>query len=292
MSEFQEGTLDPDQIIAQAEAASEPRAETAPAPEPQPAAAPTWNGKEWEFEANGQKYFPETRDQALTWMSQGRNYSQRMGELNKTYAQRMAEIEEQANRYKGYDRYSKIDEFARANPDWWEHVEKSYQGRETFQLEPQFQQVLSPILQRLQEAEGVIQEFRSEKERIEYERQDQALDSEIGEIRKQFPNIDLTSVDPASGETLELRVLKHAGQLGTQSFKAAFWDYFGPKLIEMSKTQALESAAKEKEANAKKGLLGTTPTPVKGVNSAQNLRGKSYDQLLQEGLEELGIANQ
>jgi hypothetical protein len=93
-----------------------------------------------------------------------------------------------------------------------------------------------------------------------------------------------------TGETLELRVLKHARELGTQNFKTAFRDYFHDKLMEMAKTQALETAAKEKQELAKKGILGKTPTPTKGLNPASNFRQKSYDQLTQEALSELGIS--
>lgn len=284
--------IDVDQLLEQVEAPSPPRAESAPEPEqaaPSPE-APTWNGTEWEFEWSGKKIVPESRDKLMTWASQGYNYSQRKGELEKTYAERMADIEAQKAKYASFDRYQKVDEFARQNPQWWEHVEKNFQERDTYQLDPALKPVLEPILQKQQALESVLSEWQQEKQKQEYERQDQALGAEIDEIRKQFPNIDLTSVDPASGETLELRVLKHAGELGTTSFRAAFRDYFHDKLIEMSKSSALESAAKEKEQMAKKGILGKSPTPVKGIAPAQNLRGKSYDQLTQEALAELGIA--
>lgn len=282
--------IDADKLLQEIEAPTPPQ-EVQPAAAPEPAAAQSsWNGDEWAFETNGKKIVPEGRDHLIKWASQGYNYSQRMGELNKTFAQKQAELEAERAKYEGYDRYHKVNEYARQNPQWWEHVEKSFQNRETYQVPQELQGVLNPLLQRLQATEGVLQEFQSEKQRQEYERQDQALDTEINEIREKFPNIDLNSVDPASGETLELRVLKHAGQLGTTSFRAAFRDYFHDKLIELSKATALETAAKEKEQNAKKGILGKTPAPVKGLNPAQNTRGKSYDQLAQEAMAEMGIS--
>lgn len=281
--------IDADKLLEEIESPTPPTDEAAAPPEQ--AAAPAWNGDEWGFEWNGKKIVPDSRDKVMQWQSLGYNYSQRMGELNKTHAQKMAEIEERAKQYQGYDRYKSVDEYARTNPQWWEHVEKSYQARDVPQnLDPSLAPVLNPLLERLNQTESVLGQWQQEKQQQEYERQDQALDTEIDEIRKTFPNIDLNSVDPASGETLELRVLKHAGQLGTSSFRAAFRDYFHDKLIELSKASALESAAKEKEANAKKGILGNSRAPVKGITPAQNIRGKSYDQLAQEALAEMGAS--
>ncbi len=281
-----------DQLLAEVEAPSAPRAESAPeaaAETPAPeAAAPEWNGTDWEFDWNGKKVAPDSRDKAKTWMAQGYNYSQRMGELNKTHAQRLAEIEEIKQKYSGYDRYKAVDEYARQNPQWWEHVEKSFGTREKPQVDPSLEPVLNPILERLQQTESVLSQWQQEKQQQELQRQDQSLDTEIEEIRKSHPNIDLTSVDPASGETLELRVLKHANQIGTNSFKAAFRDYFYDQLIELEKSKALESVAKEKQAHAQKGILGRTPAPVKGIQPAQNHRNKSYDELVREGLAEFG----
>ena len=56
----------------------------------------------------------------------------------------------------------------------------------------------------------------------------------------------------------------------------------------MAKSQALEGAAKGQQDLAKKGVLGKTTIPTKGL-SLNTHRGKSYDQLTQEALAELGI---
>jgi hypothetical protein len=263
---------------------------TAPSAEPP---APTWNGQEWEFEVNGKKIFPDSREKARTWLSQGYNYSQRMGELKSTYAQRLADIEAKersyTEKYSGYDRYAEIDQFAKTNPDWWKHVETSWQSRDIpVGVDPNAEKLLSPVLQRLQQTESVLQQWQQEKADQERQRQDQELDKEIASTREQYPKIDLSAVDPATGETLEYAVLRHANQLGITSFRSAFRDYFHDKLVELAKADALEIHAKEKQQLAKKGVLGTTPAPVKGQPVA-NHRGKSYDQITQEVLNNLGI---
>lgn len=284
--------IDVDALLNEVEAPAteRPMSEEAPTTEAAPEAATSdWKGDDFGFDWNGKRIVPDSREKLLQWQSLGYNYSQRVGELNKTHAQRMAELDEKAKQYQGYDRYSEIDSYAKQNPDWWQHVQSAYQGRDTQQINPELQPVLNPLLERLQATESVLSQWQQEKQRQEMEAQDKALDADIQSTREAYPTIDLSAVDPATGETLELRVLKHARELGTQSFKTAFRDYFHDKLIDMAKSQALETAAKEKQDLAKRGILGKSPTPTKGINPATNFRQKSYDQLTQEALAELGL---
>jgi hypothetical protein len=290
-----ENPIDVDQLLSEVEKPADERPMSASEsaddrPVEQAPQASEWKGDDWAFDWNGKKIVPDSRDKAMQWQSLGYNYSQRVSELNKTHAQRMAEIEEKAKSYQGFDRYGEVDRYAKENPDWWQHVQSAYQSRGTQQINPELQPVLNPLLERLQATESVLSQWQQDKQRQEIEQQDKALDADIQSTREAYPTIDLDAVDPATGETLELRVLKHARELGTQNFKTAFRDYFHDKLIEMAKTQALETAAKEKQDMAKKGILGRSPTPTKGINPATNFRQKSYDQLTQEALAELGIS--
>lgn len=297
-----------DQLLADIEAPAGERPMTAEAPTPgeapaeaAPAAAegPTWNGTEWEFEVNGKKVAPDSRDKAKIWMSQGYNYSQRMGELNKTHAERLAAIQAQElslkEKYSGYDRYTAIDEYARQNPEWWAHVEKNYQTRDTFNVDEKLQPILNPIVERLNKTESMLTQWQQEQQQKQQEaqlqRQEAELDAEINEIREKFPKIDLTSADPATGESLELQIYKHASKIGTHSFKVAFKDYCHDKLIDLAKADALENAAKDKQKQAKNGVLGQTTAPVKGLKPTVNTKAAWNDPQFdaQQILKEMGI---
>lgn len=254
------------------------------APPAQQTPADWRQGFDWQFDHNGQKVSPDSADKARTWLSLGHNYSQRAAELNKSQAQLAREREELQGKYRGFDRYQEIDQFAKTNPDWWKHVEQSWQQRSTFGQDPNLQ----PLLQRLEATEGLLQTFKQEREQQQLSQQDQALEAEIGEIRKSYPNIDLGSVDD-SGRSLEFRVLQHANEHGINSFRAAFRDYLHDRLVEEAKTQGREAIAKDTQAKTRAGVLGTTPAPTKGLKPANDVRGRSYDQLAQEALAELGI---
>ncbi len=267
-----------DEILASVAPEDAPAGEAAA-----PSAAPTWDRAAWEFEANGKKFSPETREQAMTWMSQGRNYSQRAFEHNNAVKAWERQKSEAEAKYKGYDKYSEIDNYARSNPDWWSHVTQSWQtrGQPSAQGQPQqpdLSSVLNPIQSELQEIRSWRQQQLDTERQRDVERADQALSTEIEEIRGQHANIPFDTPDE-SGKTLEQRVIDHAIKINTSSFRAAFRDYYHDKLVESAKAQNLSAQAKAPAIAAKKGILGVSSVPTKGDDKPVNTKGRTYDEL-------------
>lgn len=287
--------IDVDGLMAEIESPGEERQMTGgeappPATPPAAAAAPAdWrSGFDWSFDHNGQKVTVDTAEKAKTWLNLGHNYSQRAQELNKTQSQLAQERQQLQDKYKGYDRFSDLDQYAKQNPDWWNHVQQSWQQRQTHGVDPQLRTVLQPVLERLQQTESFLADLKQQRVVEDHARQDQALEAEIGEIRKAYPNIDLAAADE-TGSSLEFRVIKHANDNGIQSFRAAFRDYLHDRLVTEAQAAGRAAIAKDTQAKAKAGILGQTSAPVKGLQPAQNVRGKSYSQLAQEALAEYGI---
>jgi hypothetical protein len=277
--------MDVDKLLADVE---NPPAEETPAPAAQ---EQQWNGAEWEFDWNGKKIVPDSRDKIKTWMSQGYNYSQRMGELNKTHAQRMAEAESRAKQAaeieSRYKPYAEIDEYAAKNKDWWDHVTKSYQNREVQGVDPNIANIVQPLRSELDEIKQFVNQQREAAQQAEFAKQDELLESEIESIRKSHPNIDLSARDD-SGETLERRVLLHAQELGTNSFRAAFRDYLHDQLVTQQQAQVKLQAVKGVQAQAKAGVLGKTTTPTKELKAVDTRRPWNDPQFdVQTILEEL-----
>jgi len=272
-----------DELLADIEAPAGERAMTSDEPEVAAADVP-WAAPDWlEFDFNGQKVRPESLDQTKTWLSQGRNYSQRAEQLNRQTKEWEARVKA-ADEFREY--YEPIDQYAKKDPDWWKHVEQSYQEK---MKNPQgLSPELAPLAAELGEVKSFIGQIRQEKILQDQQAEDQKLDQEIDAIRKQYPTIDLSAVDE-SGLTLEKRVLDHAGEIRTTSFRAAFRDYLHDKFIDLAKTEGRQAITKDQETRARKGILGTTPAPIKAMQKAQNVRGKSYDDLYAEAKSELGI---
>lgn len=254
-------------------------------PEPAP---PSWNGEEWAFDWNGKRVIPDSRDKLHTWASLGHNYSQRAAELNK----RETEFKSLEQRYKPY---AEVDDYATKNPDWWEAVQDAYgkRGQEVPQtvgeLDPAIQAALKPLQDQLAQVTSFMTSAQTERAQQDQKRSDEALVAEVEAIRKQHPTIDLTAADE-SGETLEYRVMKHAAEIGTSSFRAAFRDYLHDQLVESAKANGQTAQAKAAEHAKRQGILGKSPTPKKALDDKPaNVRGKSYDQITADVLQELGL---
>lgn len=240
--------------------------EAAPVP-----ATQEWKGDDWKFSWNGKDIIPDSRDKLMTWANQGYNYSQRMGELNKTHAQRMAEVQAAEAKAREleqkYAQYDTVEQYAQKNPEWWQHVQQSFANREIPQgLDPNLAKVLTPLQQEI----GQIKEFMTTQQQLaeqarvaaEHQSQDQALDAEIESFRKSFPNIDLSARDE-SGKTLEHRIYEHGTSIGTSSFRAAARDLLFDQLANQNGAQTRLQAVQTQQAKAKAGLLGTTQAPTK-----------------------------
>lgn len=266
----------------------EPKADAAPAPA---AAAPSpWDPKPWEFDHNGRKVLPDSQEKAKTWMSQGYNYSQRMAEMNR----RQDELAKQGERYKGFDRYGEVDAYAKQNPDWWKFVEEQWQTRSQqpaaggAALPPELEGVLKPLQQEIETLRAWREEQLSATAKQEEQRHDEALSKDIESIRDANPTIDFDAVDQ-SGTTLEGRILKHAAEIGTTSFRAAFRDYLHDQLLESSKAAKLAADAKTPDKLKAAGILGTSPTPRRAAAAPVNVKGRSWDDVAKDAMDDLGI---
>jgi hypothetical protein len=266
-------------MTAPPEQPSQPQAQ---APQPQQQAAQeiefTWNGKQIKA--------PISDPRVKQWAAQGYDYSQRMAEFNKTQqeiAQRQQQIAEIENRYKP------IDEFVKQNPDWWTHVQSQWENRQRA-LDPTnpLAQELSQVKNQLQEINQFKEQLLTEKQLQQREQLDRALADEVQSIRKTYSNLDWDSPD-ANGYSLEQQVIKYAVDNGIRKFTTAFRDYYHDNLLKLAEERGKESIGKNIQKQTKLGLLGQTPTPKKQLSNAQDVKSKTYDQLLSEALDELSL---
>lgn len=282
--------IDVDSLIESVEGSSnQDRAMSAP----EPAAPAPQTVAELEF-TYGDKAIkaPFTDPRVKQWAAQGYDYSQRMAKFNETQAQKEAEWKEREAKYSPY---KQIDEYAQQNPDWWKHVESTWQSRaqaaagaaadaqsKGFDLPPE-------VKAEIESLKKFKSDFEAEKAAQREQAEDGKLQGEIQSIRKDYANLDWNTPD-SNGQTLEKRVLKHAMENGISNFRAAFRDYNHEKLLELHEHKGRENAIKDVQKRTKLGLLGESSAPRKGLAQAENVKNKSYGDLEREALEELGIA--
>lgn len=235
----------------------------------------------------GGKEIKAPLDKVLQWAQMGYNYPQKAQELN---AQQQKWAEERAqweNKIKEYESkwtpYKEVDEFASKNPDWWARVQEAYK-QQIAQSESNPE--IAKLKEELQEIKNFKQEILSKEESQARAKEDEMLSSEIESIRKQYPNIDFDTPDE-NGETLEMKVLKHGIENDIKSFKTAYRDYYHEHLVNRAREEGKEVVAKEVQKRTKLGILGESSKPTKGLKVAQNVKAKSYNDLVREALDEL-----
>lgn len=234
----------------------------------------------YKIKVNGRE-IDATRDQLIQWAQQGHDYGQRMAEINRLRAeqdQKMQSVSQIESKYKP------IEEYIQKNPQWWDHVNKTWEQRSQILNDgsPQTQELLE-LKNQLQELKSFRDDFLKQKDLETKKQQDSALDSEIKSIRKNYPDINFDAVDD-TGKTLEYRILEHAQANDISNFRAAFRDYQHDKLIQLAQEKAKETVNQDLQKKTKLGLLGKTKVPLKGIQRAENVKSKSWDDLAQEAI--------
>lgn len=273
----EEITENVDQIIESVEQ-STPNAEI-----PMEASTPT--PQEYTIKADG-KEVKAGLDQLLKWAEMGYGAPNKIGSLNK----QLEDFKKRSSQWETVEKtYKPVDEFAKQNPEWWQHVQKAWEARQTFaQSNPD-----NPLVSDLQSLKQELSELKKFREDIEQQKQtyqtqmeDQALDKQIQSIKQEYADLDWKSVD-LDNKSLEARVMDHALKNNIATFRAAFRDYCYDDLLKRSMDKGKEAVTNEMRKNTKLGILGETQAPTKALNTAQNVKSKTYEDLMKEALSEL-----
>lgn len=258
------------QTAPESEAVSEPALQAAPEPEAQASI------REYEYSANG-KTIKEPIEIILKRASQGYNYAQHMQELKN----QQTEFEQKQQHVLELEKkYGEIDRFAQENPEWNDHLHKTWESRFDItggqETHTQQQQGLPSQLQQ------EFNEMRSFVESIKAERADAAYQGAVDKVKQAYPDIDFSQTDPDTGRTLEQQVLDFASENSIGRFEPAFKAFYADKLVERARNEAREQMAGDIKQRSKAGLLGTSRAPTKGQSEMEypsNYRDMSSDQL-------------
>lgn len=286
--------IDADAVLSELESSSQvgERAMSQPKADAAPAKADT-SITDLAFTHDGKEIRAALSDPRIKqWLSQGYSYNQRMAEFNK----QQAEFQAKAAKVSEYEtKYSPVEKYIEQNPDWWKHVNEQYQQAKAGAPQGSGVNPADPVVQKLSAYEqelSQIKEFiastQAEKAQAHAKQEDDALSQEIQSVRDTYADLDWLTPNE-SGKTLELRVLEHARENGISKFGPAFKDLMHEELIKRAELRGKENVVKERQAQTKLGLLGKSQAPRSGLTEAQDIKKKSYDQLTNEAIQELGI---
>lgn len=251
-----------------------PQEEVAPAPQ------------EYSLKVKGQE-IKAPLDKVIQWAQMGYDYNQSNAALKKQQEEWQKQVQEKDKYWSEIEQkwtpYKQVDEFATKNPDWWKTVEEQYKQKTAVD---ENNPVLKVLDEKLKKYDEFITNLSAKEQSQKIEQEDKKLGSEIESIRKQYPNIDFDTPD-AEGNSLEAKVLKHAIDNEIKSFKVAYRDYYHDHLLGKAKEEGKELVSKELQKRTKLGILGESPKPSKGLKVAAGVKNKSYNDLMQEALDEI-----
>lgn len=286
--------IDVDQLLSQVESGQEIKQEPAQAAAP---AAPTYP-TEVELKVDG-KVVKAPWEKAIQWASMGHNYSQRMAALKaEQEGWESQKTKFQTELESKYSPYKLIDEYSKQDPEWWAHVEQAYQeklsGKGQATGSPDIESLARSIEAKLEEKfKPITEKFTKIEQAEQAERikeEDATLDAEIKSIRDQYSNLDWNKADE-NGHTLEQRIVKHAIDNGISKFRAAFADYCHSDLLKFHEERGKQSQISDIQRKAKQGILSTSSAPqTRTPKAAEGVKNKSYNDLMQEALDELQLA--
>lgn len=248
---------DVDAIIAQAYGPAAPEAQQQQQAAPAAPQEPQY--KEYSFPRRGQEVKIKENDPRFQqWLSYGADYDSHIS----SFKQKQQEFEQQRQQFEQqWTPYKEIDEYARSNPDWWAHVDQSYQQRSQQQQQavpPEVQRYLDQKLEPIAKDLPLMKEFLQEQQTLKLEKQradeDAQLNQSMKSLQEKYSGLDFATTDE-SGLSLEARVLNHAVTNGFPTFRAAFLDYYSDQLEMQAEARGREAMQKEAEKRRKIGLL-------------------------------------
>lgn len=241
---------------------------------------------EYTLKVNG-KEVKAPVEKVLQWAQMGYDYPQKAAELKRQQDEFQNSLKEKETYFSELENkwkpYKEVDEFASKNPDWWSQVQEQYKQKTAVDKD---NPLFKAVDERLKTYDDFINNQKAKEESMRIDNEDKMLTSEIESIRKTYDKIDFDSQDE-NGNSLEIRVLKHAVDNDIKSFRAAFRDYYHDHLVGKAKEEGKEIVSKDIQKRTKLGILGESSKPSKGLTVATNVRNKSYNDLEIEALEEL-----
>ena len=209
------------------------------------------------YTANG-KEISEPIETVLKRASQGYNYAQRMAEIKAQEAQWQKQLEESKSLA---DKYREIDEYARQNPDWFNHWNNAYQNRsQGFSNSPEQSgfdpnQITGLIEQKLQPHLGTLQEMQDRLNREKVEQENKLLDSQVQKTKQNYADVDFSASDPESGKTLEFKVYELMAQKGYDDFETAYKVLDHDNIVARQIEKAKADLVKAEQQKRKQGIV-------------------------------------
>lgn len=225
-------------------------------------------------------------DKARSYAQKGYDYETKMRDFKVQKKMYEKEIEEQKQKY---GELAEINEFAKQNPAFEQLIQREWakiQSGQQLEVAPEDKVTL--LESRLNQ---VLDKLESQEKQLTFRQQaemEAAQETAIESYKSKYSDFDWESKDE-NGATLEDRIMQNMIDKGVKNFEIMADHVLKNELLAKQQMEAKRQIGKQIQHSNKHGLGQVTKTSQQKAQKAKDVGSKSYDDLVAEGLAELGI---
>lgn len=235
-----------------------------------------YKGKEIELDA----------EKAKSYAQKGYDYEKKMHDFKVQKKLFEQELEQQKAQYQ---ELAEINEFAKQNPAFEQLIQREWakiQSGQEINVAPEDKVTL--LESRLNQ---VLDKLESQEKQLTLRQQaeiEAAQETAIESYKSKYSDFDWDSKDE-NGATLEDRIMQQMIDRGVKDFEIMADHVLKTELLAKQQMEAKRQIGKQLQHSNKHGLGRVTDRSQQQMKKSENIRSKSYDDLVAEGLAELGI---
>lgn len=243
-----------------------------------------WNGQEWVLKYRDKPVIPQSKDELIKWAQLGYNNDLRMKTLDKRESTMV-------EREKSLEQIKALSEAFDQRPDFKQSVLGIYQKlmngeqaaaeQQADNMPDDQQAVIAPYLEKISSLEQKLQGIEGRFSEIDNSKADEAVKSEIDQLKKEHTGEDWDTPDSQTEKTLLREVLEHASKNGFHSLEAAYRDLRWETAMANAKAEALKGADSAAQAAQRAGIVGKGGQGMPSAPKQVNVRNASYSDLSQ-----------
>lgn len=253
---------------------------------------------EFQF-AHGGKNLKVPYNSLVNTYRQAANMQDKWAEFRKAQSENQAKLQEY-DRYKGfYDKYGQLQEWSEKNPDQWNTLHDLWQNKDKHLLAHQVQGGqpgqqspnglnIEPLVGEITQLKSQLTKYDQMLQKMEAQEREAAetkdvdfVKSEVQTFSKEFPDIDITELDP-DGVPLWAKIVTWGNANGYQSWEPAAHMFLKQRIADSYQARARSEAMKSAKNERMNGVIKRSATPIgfgQGAGAPINKKQMSYAEL-------------
>jgi chromosome segregation ATPase len=250
-----------------------------------------WDGSQFTLKYRDKPVVPQSREELVKWAQLGYNNDLRMRNLD-TRESKLTERERALEQVKQIsEAFDQRPDFKQAVLDVYQKLASGQQAaaeQSAEQLPEGIQDAIAPYVDEIRTLKSELQNIKGRFQEFDTSKADEAVKSEIEDLKKEFSSEDWDTPDSQTEKTLLREVIEHASENNFPSLKAAYRDMRWEAAMANAKAEALKNADAAKQNEQRAGIVGKGGPGAPAPAPRQvNVRNVGYNDLAQMAMADM-----